>query len=74
MSQPLQTILLNQMRARNPQSYNAIMEAQQKGTTPQEMVKQMMQNVSPEQTQQILNQAKYLGVPDEVIQQIQNIK
>lgn len=62
------------MKARNPQGYNAIMEAQQKGVSPQEMVKQMMQNAPPEQTQQILNQAKYLGVPDNVIQQIQNIK
>lgn len=62
------------MRAKDPEGYQAILDAQAKGVSPQQMVKEMMQKVSPEQTSQIMSQAKSLGVPDNIIQQIQNFK
>lgn len=74
MNAPLQTILLNQMRAKNPEGYKAVIEAQSKGTSPQQLVREMMQKASPEQIQQMVSQAQSIGVPDSVIQELQNFK
>jgi hypothetical protein len=41
---------------------------------PQDIVKQMVGNSSPEQIQQVLQMGKQMGVPDNVLSQIQNIK
>ncbi len=65
---------MNQLQARNPQMYQMIEQARSKGTNPQEFMKQMMDNVSPEQMQNVLNQAKSMGVPTEVLNQVQNMK
>jgi hypothetical protein len=43
------------------------------GTNPQQFMQQVMGNVNPQQMQNILSQAKNLGVPDDVLQQVQNI-
>lgn len=65
---------MNQLQARNPQMFQMIEQARSKGTNPQEFMKQMMDNVSPEQMQNVLNQAKSMGVPTEVLNQVQNMK
>jgi hypothetical protein len=36
-------------------------------------MQQVMGNVNPQQMQNILSQAKNLGVPDDVLQQVQNM-
>lgn len=43
------------------------------GGNPQQLLKQIMGNVNPQQMQQIMSQAKQYGVPDDVLTQIQNI-
>jgi hypothetical protein len=45
----------------------------QVGANPQQFMQQVMGNVNPQQMQNILSQAKQLGVPDNVLQQVQNM-
>jgi len=44
------------------------------GTDPKSIVKQMMNDKTPEQTSNILSMAKQYGVPDEILSQLQNTK
>lgn len=67
-------MLMGQLQARNPQMANQISQAMQSGTNPQALMKQMMGNMNNGQIQQVLTQAKNLGVPDNVLQQMQNMK
>lgn len=67
-------MLMGQLQARNPQMANQISQAMQSGTNPQALIKQMMGNMNNGQIQQVLTQAKNLGVPDNILQQMQNIK
>lgn len=65
---------MGQLQARNPQMANQISQAMQNGANPQALMKQMMGNMNNGQIQQVLTQAKSLGVPDNVLQQVQNVK
>ena len=65
---------MHQLQARNPQAFQMINQARNSGTNPQEFIKQMMNGVTPEQMQNVLTQASNLGVPKEVLNQIQNMK
>lgn len=67
-------MLMGQLQAKNPQMANQISQAMQSGTNPQALMKQMMSNMNNGQIQQVLTQAKNLGVPDNILQQMQNIK
>nr|DAW20982.1 MAG TPA: hypothetical protein [Caudoviricetes sp.] len=44
------------------------------GTDPQALMRQMMGNMDNSQMQQVLGQAKNMGVPDNILNQIQNMK
>lgn len=65
---------MGQLQAKNPQMANQISQAMQSGTNPQALMKQMMSNMNNGQIQQVLTQAKNLGVPDNILRQMQNIK
>lgn len=65
---------MNQLQSQNPQMFQLINQARNSGVNPQQFMKQMMGNVSPEQMQQVLTQAQQYGVPKEVLQQVQNNK
>ena len=67
-------MLMGQLQAKNPQMANQISQAMQSGTNPQALMKQMMSNMNNGQIQQVLTQAKNLGVPDNILRQMQNIK
>lgn len=67
-------MMLNQLQARNPQGYQIINSAMQSGGNPQALLQQMFTSSNPMQRQNILNQAKSLGVPDNILGQIQNMK
>ena len=43
-------------------------------TKAQDMIKQMMGNVNPQQMQNVIQQAKQMGCPDNILNQIQNFK
>ena len=65
---------MTQLQARNPQMFNMISQARNNGENPQNILKQMMGNATPEQTQRVFNQARNMGVPDDFLNQLQNMK
>lgn len=65
---------MTQLQSKNPQMANQIQQAMNNGTNPQMLMKQMMGNVNNQQMQGVLNQARQMGVPDAVLNQIQNTK
>ena len=65
---------MRQVQNQNPQAFQMVNQAINSGANPMQFMKQVMGNVSPQQMQDIMTQAKQFGVPDEVLQQIQNIK
>lgn len=67
-------MMLGQLQARNPQMASQINQAMQNGTNPKSLMKQMLGNSNNEQIQQVITQAKQFGCPDEVLNQIQNLK
>ena len=65
---------MGQLQNQNPQMFQMLNQAKNNGTNPEQFLKQMMGNKTPEQMQQVLAQAKQMGVPDEVLQKVQNLK
>lgn len=65
---------MTQLQSKNPQAFQLINQARNSGANPQMLMKQMMSNIDKNSMQQVLTQAKQFGVPDNVLQQIQNIK
>lgn len=65
---------MQQVQNQNPQAFQMVNQAINSGANPMQFMKQVMSNVSPQQMQDIMVQAKQFGVPDEVLQQMQNIK
>ena len=65
---------MNQIKNQNPQAYNMITQAMNSGANPQELVKQFMGDMSPEQLSSVMATAKQYGVPNEVLSQLQNNK
>lgn len=67
-------MMLGQLQVRNPQMASQINQAMQNGTNPKNLMKQMLGNSNNEQIQQVITQAKQFGCPDEVLNQLQNLK
>lgn len=65
---------MSQLQARNPQMVQMINQARNDGTNPQEFLKQVMQNSSSSDVQNVLLQAQQMGVPEDVLRTVQNIK
>lgn len=51
-----------------------VSEAIQNNGNPQEMIRQIINNASPEQRESLLKQAKGYGCPENILSQIQNMK
>lgn len=58
----------------NPQMYQQLSQLQRNNANPQELIKQAVGKATPQQIQNVLMQAKQLGVPDNILAQIQNMK
>lgn len=65
---------MGQLQTRNPQIASQINQAMRNGTNPQALMKQMMGNMDNSQIQNAMKQAKQFGVPDNILQQMQNTK
>lgn len=72
--QPIIVMLMNQLQTRNPKMASEIKQAMESGVNPKDFMKQVMGNVSNSDMQQMLQQASNLGVPNDVLQQFQNMK
>lgn len=65
---------MGQLQTKNPQMANQISQAMRNGANPQQIMKQMMGNMDNSQIQNAMNQAKQFGVPDNILNQMQNMK
>ena len=65
---------MSQLQTRSPQMVQMINQAKNSGTNPQDFLKQVMQNSSSSDVQNVLLQAQQMGVPEEVLKTVQNIK
>ena len=66
--------MMNQMKVKMPQNFQTINALMQNRTNPQDLVNQIMSNISPEQKQDLLNQMKQYGMPEHLLSQLQNMK
>ena len=62
------------MKVKNPQGYQFVNNLMQNKNNPQDLVNQIMGSISPEQKQNLLNQMKSYGCPNEILSQLQNMK
>lgn len=74
MNNPMMNTFMNMLKARNPQGYAKVNQAMQMGTQPQALVKQFMSEATPEQKEAVIQQATQMGVPKEILKQIQDMK
>lgn len=65
---------MNQLQTRNPQGFQQVNQMMNSGANPQNILKQMMGGSNPQHMQIVMQQAKEMGVPDNVLSQIQNFK
>ena len=71
---PMLGMIMGILQSRNPQMYQTINQAMNSGQNPQGLIKQVMGNISPEQREGIIKNAKNMGCPSNVLSQIQNMK
>ena len=62
------------MKVKLPQNFQIAQNLMQNKNNPQDLVNQIMGNISPEQKQNLLNQMKSYGCPDNILSQLQNMK
>ena len=67
-------MLMGQLQAKNPQMASQISQAMSSGANPQALIKQMVGNMDNSQMQQVMGQMKQFGCPDNILNQIQNMK
>lgn len=72
--QALMKSLMTQLQNNNPQMANEIKGLLDGTKNPQDIVKQVISGFSPYQKQNVLNQARSMGIPAEIIEQVQNMK
>ena len=74
MQNMLINMLLGKLQAQNPQQANQIRQMMSSNTNPQDILKQMMGSMDTSQMEQVLNVGKQMGVPNDVLSQVQNMK
>lgn len=62
------------MKVKLPQNFQTINALMQNKTNPQDLVNQIISNISPEQKQNLLNQCKAYGMPEHLLSKLQNMK
>ena len=62
------------MKVKMPKNFQVAQNLMQSNGNPQGLVKQIMGNISPEQKQNLLNQMKQYGCPNDLLSQLQNMK
>lgn len=66
-------MLVTQLQKTNPQMANEINNIIEGKSEPQNVIKHIMSGLSPYQKQDVLNQARSLGVPVNIIEEVQNM-
>ena len=73
MQNQVMMILMNQLKAKNPQMFQMVEQARQNQNNPVEIFKQVTRNYTPQQMDNFFNQAKNMGFSDDLINQIKGI-
>ena len=60
------------MKNKNPQMYALINQASQNNANPMDLFKQITSNYTPEQMQNLYSRAENMGVPKDVLENIQS--
>lgn len=66
--------LMSNLKVKMPQNFQVVQNLMQNKTNPQDLVNQIMSNINPEQKQNLLNQMKQYGCPNELLSKLQNMK
>jgi len=72
MNNQIVTMLMNQLKAKNPQMYQMIEQARQGNADPMQLFKQVTNGYTPEDMNNLYSKAKQMGFPEDALQQIQN--
>lgn len=62
------------MKTKMPQNYQIAQNLMQNRANPQELAQQIMSNMPQERKQDLLNQMKQYGCPENILSQLQNMK
>lgn len=62
------------MKVKMPQNFQTINALMQNKNNPQDLVNQIFGSINPEQKQNLLNQCKAYGCPNELLSKLQNMK
>lgn len=65
---------MSRLQQRNPQGFQLVQNLMNSNGDPNKAINQIMKNITPEQRQNILTQAKSYGVPDNILSQFQNMR
>ena len=65
---------MNQIKMKDPQNYQSLNQLMNSGGSPVQILQQEMKKRTPQEIQQVLIQAKQLGVPENILAQIQNMQ
>ena len=60
---PIIQMLMNRLQAKNPQGFQAVNTLMQNNGDPKAMIQQLISNATPEQKENLLNQAKNYRLP-----------
>ena len=63
-----------QLQKQNPQMYQLLNQAKQNNVNPNDLFRQLTQNYTPQQMQNLFSNAQQMGFPNEILQQLQNLK
>jgi hypothetical protein len=64
--------MMGQLKAKSPQAFQIIEQARSNNSNPMDLFKQVTNGYSSEQMNSLFARAKQIGVPDAILQQIQN--
>lgn len=62
------------MKVKNPQGFQFVSQLMQSNGDPNVILNQMMGKATPEAKQNLLNQGKNYGIPNEILSKLQNTK
>ena len=66
--------MMGQMKVKMPKNFQVVQNLMQNNGNPQDLVNQIFGSISPEQKQNLLNQCKSYGMPEQLLSKLQNMK
>lgn len=67
MQNPIVSMMMNQLKAKNPQAFQTLSQNQ---NNPIDMLRNTLKNYNPDQLNNYFKQAQMMGFPSEVLEQI----